>query len=76
MRMISFGRIGLCAAAVVVCACGCDTIRRAREAQAEVAQAAEDAGGTPASQLRARRPATPKGERVDLRGLRLVDYVA
>ena len=85
MRMISFGRIGLCAAAVVVCACGCDTIRRAREAQAEVAQAAEDAGGTPASQVRARRPATPKEAqgaaspkdgRVDLRGLRLVDYVA
>ena len=83
MHMISFARIGVCAAAVLVCACGCDTIRRAREAQAEVAQAAGDAGGTPASQLRARRPATPnegpatpKDGRVDLRGLRLVDYVA
>ena len=34
MRMISFARIGFCAAAALVLACGCDTIRRARTAQA------------------------------------------
>ena len=79
--MKSLAKIGLCAGAALVLACGCDTIKRARKAQAEVAWDAVDAGETPASQLRAQRPATPneatpKGERVDLRGLRLVDYVA
>ena len=62
--MKSLAKIGLCAGAALVLACGCDTIKRARRAQAEVACAVGE------------RPATPKGERVDLRGLRLVDYVA
>ena len=66
MHMITFARTGLCAAAALVLVCGCDTIKRAREAQAEVASAGEDA------------PAGAREEtaRVDLRGLRLVDYVA
>ena len=35
MHMITFARTGLCAAAALVLVCGCDTIKRAREAQAE-----------------------------------------
>ena len=61
VRMLSFTKIVLCAGTALVLACGCDTIKRARLAQARVA---EDASST------------PKGGRVDLRGLRLVDYVA
>ena len=65
MRMISLGRTGLCAVAALVLACGCETIERAREAQAEVAPAGKDAPS-----------ATGEVKRVDLKGLRLVDYVA
>ncbi len=76
MRMFSFARIGLCAVAALALACGCDTIDRARAAQAEVAWDAVDAGEAPAAPNGAQGPAASKGERVDLRGLRLVDYVA
>ena len=65
MRMTSLGRLGLCAAAALVCACGCSTIKRARTAQADVAQAADDAKAN-----------SKESTHVDLRGLRLVDYVA
>ena len=65
MRMISLGRTGLCAVAALVLACGCETIERARKAQAEVAPAGKDAPS-----------ATGEVKRVDLKGLRLVDYVA
>ena len=65
MRMTSLGRLGLCAAAALVCACGCSTIKRARTAQADVAQAADDAKAN-----------SKEVTHVDLRGLRLVDYVA
>ena len=65
MRMIRFGRIGLCVAAALVLACGCDTIGRARKAQAEVAPVGLDEPS-----------ATGEVKRVDLKGLRLVDYVA
>ena len=65
MPMIPFPRIGLCAVAALVCVCGCDTIERARRAQAE---AAPEADAVPAT--------TTAVTRVDLRGLRLVDYVA
>ena len=65
MRMTSLGRLGLCAAAALVCACGCSTIKRARTAQADVAQAADDAKAN-----------SKEVAHVDLRGLRLVDYVA
>ena len=65
MRMISFARTGLCAAAALVLVCGCDTIKRAREAQAEVAPVGQDEPS-----------ATGEVKRVDLKGLRLVDYVA
>ena len=65
MRMISFAKIGLCAVTAVVCLCGCDTIKRARTAQAEVAPAGKDAPS-----------GTGEVKRVDLKGLRLVDYVA
>ena len=61
VRMLAFTKIVLCAGTALVLACGCDTIKRARTAQARVRENA---------------PATPKGGRVDLRGLRLVDYVA
>ena len=63
--MTSLGRLGLCAAAALVCACGCSTIKRARTAQADVAQAADDAKAN-----------SKEVTHVDLRGLRLVDYVA
>lgn len=65
MRMISFARIGLCVVVALVCACGCDTIGRARKAQAEVAPIGLDEPS-----------ATGVVKRVDLRGLRLKDYVA
>ena len=65
MRMTSLGRLGLCAAAALVCACGCSTIKRARTAQADVAQAADDAKAN-----------SKEVTHVDLRGSRLVDYVA
>ena len=65
MRMTSLGRLGLCAAAALVCACGCSTIKRARTAQADVAQAADDASAN-----------SKEVTHVDLRGFRLVDYVA
>ena len=65
MRMIPFARTGLCTAAALACVCGCDTIKRAREAQAAVAPVGLDEPS-----------ATGEVRRVDLRGLRLTDYVA
>ena len=65
MRMISFARIGLCVVAALFCVCGCDTIERARAAQSEVAPVGLDEPS-----------ATGEVKRVDLRGLRLEDYVA
>ena len=65
VRKISFAGIGFCAVAALMFACGCDTIERAREAQAEVAPVGQDSPS-----------ATGAVKRVDLKGLHLVDYVA
>ncbi|MBR0506889.1 MAG: TolC family protein, partial [Kiritimatiellae bacterium] len=63
--MITFARTGLCAAAALVLVCGCDTIKRAREAQTEVVPVGLEESSAPG-----------EVKRVDLRGLRLKDYDA